>query len=500
MNSQNVIDEEALRLYNAKEYMRHRLYAFMVQFPREEKLEILQIFINQVHNFLILDSKEIKHNSRICMIETSCSQTTIEDMLIHINKEEFDTLDAAAEESEEQYQYLLFCKEAGTTLLDELMKDIGMDGWAEYKFRVLRNYASEYKVADTYFYNRQQIIEMTHHGIINDDEIRIYENNERKPSADIVTTIGGIGDNFIVFSVIHEFARRKREMSREVYVMVADRNEQYGDGHDIFFYWEYPRVLFNNWEMNNLFKSRVASNLGDLNKSFAETPTPGHICSLTKKVLGIEDSFDPYTHKHILEEKLKNEISDEELQYIEQLTSKKNLVGFQYFTGQKVEDVFKVNHTRNWKPETVLSFVNICKQQGLDLLALNPNPYDIDLGIPQLRQMSTAAYAYTISKLALLVGIDSSAGHIASFYNIPSITIWGKQSPVNAFGKPISFRAMRKNFSLWSENLDINCITPELVIKKIRSYLNGTLQLSDHIISYEDSLNLYQMEIVKQNL
>ncbi len=148
----------------------------------------------------------------------------------------------------------------------------------------------------------------------------------------------------------------------------------------------------------------------------------------------------------------------------------------------------------------MLSFVNICKQQGLDLLALNPNPYDIDLGILQLRQMSTAAYAYTISKLTLLVGIDSSAGHIASFYNIPSITIWGKQSPVDAFDKPISFRAMRKNFSLWSENMDINCITPELVIKKIQNYLNGMLKLSDHIITYEDSLNFYQMEIVKQNL
>ena len=56
---------------------------------------------------------------------------------------------------------------------------------------------------------------------------------------------------------------------------------------------------------------------------------------------------------------------------------------------------------------------------------------------------------------------------------------------------------MRRNYSLWADDGDINKVRPEIVVDKILEYQNGMLEISDQLISYEDSLNYKQIEIIK---
>ena len=105
------------------------------------------------------------------------------------------------------------------------------------------------------------------------------------------------------------------------------------------------------------------------------------------------------------------------------------------------------------------------------MLTLCNSPYN-QVKDKRLRKLSLSGYAYAISKLKMVVGIDSSAGHIAAFYNIPSITLWGGQTPFEAWEAKISFRPLRNNTSIYSSNKDINLISPKTVFKNMKAVLN----------------------------
>lgn len=87
----------------------------------------------------------------------------------------------------------------------------------------------------------------------------------------------------------------------------------------------------------------------------------------------------------------------------------------------------------------------------------------------------------------MLIGIDSSGGHIASFYNIPSITIWGKQTP-ECFPetlKKVSFRPLKKNISIWSERKCTDVIDANIIFEKAMEILNGNIKFSDDMIKIQ---------------
>ena len=58
-------------------------------------------------------------------------------------------------------------------------------------------------------------------------------------------------------------------------------------------------------------------------------------------------------------------------------------------------------------------FVNLCDDSKIKLLTFSSHPYT-DIQIERLTNVSVLGYIFAISKLKLLVGIDSSGGHITS--------------------------------------------------------------------------------------
>jgi ADP-heptose:LPS heptosyltransferase len=108
--------------------------------------------------------------------------------------------------------------------------------------------------------------------------------------------------------------------------------------------------------------------------------------------------------------------------------------------------------------------------------------------------MSVYSYVYAISKLKFVVSIDSSSGHIASFYNIPSLTLWGKTTPVKYTDNLIiGFRPLRNNFSIVSKSEKIENITGEFVYETLKKLLENNFNNPDKIITYQDSLDDYNI-------
>lgn len=486
-----IYEQKEIYLKNLRQCMKRKNKAFLIRFRKDEKVDILDIFLKYVHNFVIVDNSEVKEHPGISMIRTQCNKDNIEVVLNQISNEQYEMLDVVSEdENVEDYQYLLFLKEKGQDLISTVKDDINDILWEEHKFTLIMYFIENYKIHTTYYFNRYLVIEMTLHGETSDEPVKVYENKELLPPCYILTTLGGLGDNFILFSTFEEFIQRKEAEGYKVYVAITYINfvNKY---HDTFFYQKQEFLFHNNGAMFKLSKQRGAYNLIDFNPCFSENINPAHITSLVKSVFDIEPTFNPYTYNSMLKQMLHEDLTTEEIQYIDELTNNKKLIGLQYFTGKFDEesDIVVADKRRNWPIEQVERFVELCNQNGIEILALNPNPYSVQLETTQLKKVSVQVYAIIVSKLQLMVGIDSSGGHIASFFNVPSITIWGHQSPVDAFGFNISFRALRNNYSIWSKNREISSITAELVFEKVQEFLNGTLELSDDLITYEDSIN-----------
>ena len=97
----------------------------------------------------------------------------------------------------------------------------------------------------------------------------------------------------------------------------------------------------------------------------------------------------------------------------------------------------------------------------------------------------------------MVIGIDSSAGHIASFYNIPSITLWGGFSPVKFWNSYNGYRALRKNYSIVPCDQNLRSVKYDVVYDVLTKCLSGEIQFKEEIITYQDSLDGYTVSLIE---
>lgn len=148
-------------------------------------------------------------------------------------------------------------------------------------------------------------------------------------------------------------------------------------------------------------------------------------------------------------------------------------------------------------------FVNLCNDAQIKLLTFSNHPYT-DIQVERLKNVSVLGFIYAISKLKLLVGIDSSGGHIAACYKVPSITVWGKQTPEyfynigikqeNLKHNKISYIPLRKNISIWSKDRCIEKVGFKIVFDKMLEVINGGVNLSEDVLDYDNHSNCFIME------
>lgn len=314
----------------------------------------------------------------------------------------------------------------------------------------------------------------------------------------IFELMGGIGDYFMNYSLILE-AIENKEISR-IYIAQIDKNSKSSNLNELF----YPhthKITINNQRMNEvLLTETIKSNCTSLFKEvikYCDTAmnySGMHVTEIVRIILGLDAKLDLHKYNSEVKQHLIGLLSEKEKDLIDNKIHGKRAIGFQYFTGSfDSENNYCITDShRNWSRDNVEEFFRLSKIHNLEIIDLNQNCFGLDHKSMYFEKLSLFGYVYLISKLSLVVGIDSSAGHIASFYNIPTITIWGKQTPTDYYGRKISFRVLRNNTSLVSKEKNADCITPQSVIDSVLRQFNSKNGCSSNI-SFEMSASGYQI-------
>jgi len=210
-----------------------------------------------------------------------------------------------------------------------------------------------------------------------------------------------------------------------------------------------------------------------------------------------EKPLDCYRHSGVLQGKIMEKVGEEEKKYINGLVEgKKYNIGFQYFTGAfNVQENKWYLDDRKWDGKNVKKFIAKCKKRGMNLIALNYETYEPDPLLQGFctKKLSIPGYALLISKMDLVVGMDSSPGHIASFYGVPSITLWGKSSPLKLYHTYVGYRALRKNYSIIAKNGELSSIGYRTVFSAVKKFAKNKLRFKEEIITYQNSADGYNV-------
>lgn len=312
----------------------------------------------------------------------------------------------------------------------------------------------------------------------------------------ICTLLGGVGDAFINHSLQYEYLSKKDMIIYHPNTKFPYSNKNielfYGDIIDCQLIFDnYEMYFYFIWEFSKIISFYDIIFLGERKNERL------HILDLWKEKLGIFYDIDPYKNSHVLKERVLNNIAKDEMKMIDNLLGDNIFIGFQFYSGsydEENEQWHSDQESRNWNIENVENFLLLCKQNNIKIIILSPHPYEQLSKYLHLPRVSTFAYIYAISKLRLIVGIDSSPGHIASFFNIPSVTMWGGTMPTYVIepetgSNHVGFRVLRHNMSIVSRRGNMENINHEIVYAVMINVLHNGINNPDKIISYEDSAN-----------
>lgn len=316
---------------------------------------------------------------------------------------------------------------------------------------------------------------------------------------------GGIGDFFMNFSIIKDYLNTGHY--RNTYIMNYSRSKNVNFDYMVKLCYGFRAKILDCYHYKYLFYYWLGQHeyySAQQRKLYLPSPSKSngeHIAFLYRKHLIGEKNLYYYQYNDILKERILKSVSEEEKAYINSIIKygSKNL-GLQYFTGElnKNNEWFFFGD-RKWDESNIIGLMRKCKESNINLIALNSETYIPSLQSCCIKKLSIAGYALLISKLDMVVSVDSSAGHIAAFYSIPSITLWGKGSPLslNYNGSLyMGFRALRKNYSLMAKNKQIASIDYNTVFYLIKEFIANKFLFKDEIITYQDSANGYNMMYV----
>lgn len=503
------MDRNTYRTILAKRLI-NKMQIHLLAFDKKDELIIIDSLIKYTKNFVILI---MKHEENIRMLnyqKHSCNQSSINTVLDCIfNYSEMEEKQIY-KQPEDEIEYIVFIKGKNEDSNEISYYDFNVKS---FYFSYLIGSLKTFKIYDYYFYNTNAILRITDHEIDSNFEINIIETDRKITNKKIILVpFVGIGDYFMFFSLLYEFITQKKEQNTEFYITVVDNNKSAIALINCFFP-NLKRISFDNGAIYDYCLKM--DNQDVLNLYYLHIKEcmqrkymlqGYHITEIIKSLLHLESSYYIYQHSDILKKRIKTNLSKEEKDYIDKFFENDNYVGFQFFTGSydSINDIWTTDFSRVWEEENVQSFVDLCNNANIKLLVLSNSPYE-DLPTYKLNNVSICGYAYAVSKIKLLVGIDSSAGHIASFYNVPTITMWGRQTPEQyripnlsiaeeQLESKISFRPLRKNLSIYSESRNINKIKPMVVFQKMVDILNGSILLEDKIISYDNFENMIKVE------
>lgn len=358
---------------------------------------------------------------------------------------------------------------------------------------------------DYYVVNNNMVIRLIHNNFF--DSRGILKSKNHFENNLILFFRSGIGDVMLNCSMVYEYLKHssfdpsktfivleKNSIQEELFrTIVPEYNILYFPSLTMILYFLEVAKKDNPEDERGLheFKGNYVFDLTSLSGE-------GHIYDLINKRLFGEVRIAPFKHHAVIKEKIIHSIDHSRKELIDNVFRKKSMViGFQFFTGDYIsESKYVGKKQRCWNEHNARLFCDICKENNIELLIISPHPFADITGTFTLGELSLQEYIYAISKLTMVVGIDSSGGHIASFFDIPNLTIWGEQTPLVWEGKQVSFRTIRNNYSIVPQNGDINSIDACTVYEKMIDFLNSKTTVKKDTITFQDSKDGYNMYFV----
>ena len=319
----------------------------------------------------------------------------------------------------------------------------------------------------------------------NKKRIEFCEHPEEKP---ICLFLGyGIGDFFITSAFFYHLIEKYKRIT---IILLAQRpvkkllKDLYSDRCDI--YEVNDRMVLERIYKLFVDSGKFAKCYNALYTDYKHADHFQHYFNMFADQLYDIEVKEPYLYMDAIYDTFCSIIEDHEKEIINQITeNKKTRIGLQIWTDEPGKG-------RCWDQKNVQELINQYSNE-YTFYILTPYPkdlYDIYDAI-NLENLSIEGMTCAIKHMDAIVGIDSCCGHIAAAFNVPSITLWNSQTPVLLeydFVK-LSFRPMRKNYSIVPKSKNINDIKGELVGSILRDCLANKIVLTEDILSLKSIFN-----------
>lgn len=479
-----------------KEGMKYNSEVYVISYVLKDEKHIIEYLSQYIHNFIILTTSNIKNitlkNFRIYNVDRENCDIMFDSIF---NNEELNT-NYVGENIVGVGYYIVFVRSKNKNSY------VQSANIRKFQFKYLISKLDGFYLDNYIYYNGWGIPRLCEYSKRTPYQYKIIYNGIATLDNNIVVApLPGIGDYIMFFSMLYEFFQKKRGEGKTVYVVTyQDRTTEiellnclFPDVSILMFDNEYSyNYCMAKIDTKNLLSMLFIHIYDSRHKIIQEGQ---HITQTFYSRLELKTDFQPYKYSKIFKLRILDSINLKEKLYVDNCIANKGYVGIQFFTGiyDNTYDIWTADYTRVWKEEYVRQFVELCNRMNIKLLILGANPYK-NLKCKKLGRLSTIGYIYAVSKLKMTVGIDSSAGHIAALYEIPNITIWGRQTPLNLIGNACSFRALKKNISIYSKTGKINNIFPKYVYDILNAVVTGEIETEDKILSYYDFDGIYTTE------
>ena len=441
---------------------------YLLCIDRNSEIYIINEILKHTRYFLLLSTQEIE-SLDFTYTKIYANERDVEGIISNIMS---DSVIIDGNSGNETKDYILLWKR--NCKVDNYFEDA-------ITFSIIINKLKSFDLCELFFTNSYAVTRFSDNTQMKlNTKIKIFKDNfENQNEIVILTPVQGIGDFFLLFTYIYEL-KIKNQYDNNVYLAIIENNNSLLSLYKSIF--DDDKILyFNSVNMfDKCFKSHYENVIQIIPK------TTGHVSDYAKRLV----DCNPYKNNNIFIDFFLKNIDEKDKNDIDNFFDNNDWIGFQYFSGyyDSQEDIWVTrDFERNWKEDNVTEFLRLCNNAGLKLLILNENIYNNSTNFPFIMKMPILSFIYTISKLKYFVGIDSLVGHIASFFDIPNITLWGKDSPTIFHNYKVSYRPLRNNTSIVPRSKNIGGIDANDVLKILLQKLPNCNLSGDDIITYYDS-------------
>ncbi|WP_214483001.1 hypothetical protein [Bacillus sp. SM2101] len=292
----------------------------------------------------------------------------------------------------------------------------------------------------------------------------VIKGPSHKKKAVLLDWFFGNGDVAIIYMQLKAFIKKEQVKDYKIDIITREKSKQLIK--DIFPECEVYSHFDSFYTYEFITRSSYYNDVYFINTRLSHPPHL-HLVDIAANALGFKEPVSPFISK-VPAPSLPVEVHKK----LNQINKESKLVGVQF----KTED-----YQRSWNSNNINKFVQLCNQNNIILINLTPIK-KLSTEIIDFSYLPVSQLFELMGYLDAFVGIDSVCGHIAGVVGIPSITIWGKDTPLSGAQNPfVSYRVLSQNYSLFPKSKDISDVSAGIVFKRLEKILEEGFHSSERI-------------------